>query len=112
MKNIDAIIYTKNLFDDLDKNEMFNPENDLFLDRELLYVEVLKIADKNITEYDDPALSEDELIIAIQKVRENDLKLEIRSMVEKGELNIIGISEDGEMLYALNEDFKPELKKV
>jgi hypothetical protein len=110
MENIDAIIYTKNLIKDLESDDFFSLI-DPFVEKDPLYDEILKLADENITTFDDPTLTSGQLSTAIDNVRRKSIAETFEDLVETGLINMEGVNKDGDFLYSLNEETKEIFKK-
>ena len=106
MKNIDALIYTNGLVNELEKNGFFSPNTDPFMEKDLLHVEILKLATENFKEYGDPMLSEEQFDLALTEVRKKTILETFDDLVNDGFLDIDGIDKDGEFLYTINKNKK------
>lgn len=103
MKNIDALIYTKNVINILVESGFFN-DIDPFVEEEPLYNEILSVANQNIIDFEDPTLSDVQFKAAISDVRLRAISETFDGLVDKGKLKIDGIDKNGDFLYAINEN--------
>jgi hypothetical protein len=110
MENIDAIIYTKNLIQELENDDFFSLI-DPFVEKEPLYNEILKMANENVTIFDEPTITGGQLSMAIDAVRRRSIAEAFDDLVEDGLINMDGLNKDGEFLYSLNDETREFLKK-
>ena len=102
MDNIDALIYTKKFIEELDKEGLFN-EEDPFLDREILYKEILKVATSNVLELGEPTLEFEQFDEALMSTRKTAIAETFDDLINDGMLQMSGLNKDGEFLYSLSE---------
>jgi hypothetical protein len=102
MDNTDAIIYTKIFIDGLDKEGLFN-ERDPFLDKDILYDEILKMAEFNIIELGEPTLEIEQFDKALENTRKIAITETFDDLINDGMLQMSGLNKDGEFLYSLSE---------
>ena len=107
MDNTDAIIYTKNFIDGLDKEGLFS-EEDPFLDKDILYDEILKLATSNIIELGDPTLNFEQFDEVVKSTRKIAVVETFDDLINDGMLQMSGLNKDGEFLYShyLNHQMK------
>jgi hypothetical protein len=110
MENIDAIIYTKNLIQELENDDFFSLI-DPFVEKEPLHDAILKFANENIITFGDPTITGGQLSTAINEVRLKAISETFEDLVEDGLINMEGVNKDGEFLYSLNDDTKEIFKK-
>ena len=99
MDNTDAIIYTKNFIDGLDKEGLFS-EEDPFLDKDILYDEILKLATSNIIELGDPTLNFEQFDEVVKSTRKIAVVETFDDLINDG---MSGLNKDGEFLYSLSQ---------
>lgn len=102
MDNIDALIYTKKFIEELDKEGLFN-EEDPFLEREILYKEILKVATSNMVELGEPTLEFEQFDEALTSTRKIAIAETFDDLINDGMLQMSGLNKDGEFLYSLSE---------
>ena len=102
MDNTDAIIYTKNFIDGLDKEGLFS-EEDPFLDKDILYDEILKLATSNIIELGDPTLNFEQFDEVVKSTRKIAVVETFDDLINDGMLQMSGLNKDCEFLYSLSQ---------
>ena len=112
MNNVDAIIYAKTLTNELEISGLFDPEVDLFLDKEFTYDEILKTAEENIKSSGAPDMSDEQLDEAIIEGRKKCFDDTYSGLIEKGILNVKAMDKNGEFICGLNNDIRMEIKKI
>ncbi len=112
MDNIDAIIYSKYFIKELDSStDFFDEDQNPFIDKELLYEEILKVSTKNTLEFNEPKLTEEQFIASVDNVRLAVITKTLQDLVEKGMVDITAMNPDGEFLYSINQEYKKILNK-
>jgi hypothetical protein len=101
MCNVDAIIYTKNLINELAEKNVFG-EHDVFLEKDVLYDKVLEIVKNNALLSGKPTINNDEINEAIRLTRRSELVSTFDKMISKGVIIGCGIDKDGNVLYKSN----------
>ena len=101
MNNVEAILYTKKLTTILDKEGLFQPEVDIFLDKQLLYEEMLPMAEENMIKNGIPDLSDAQFDMAIEISRGKCFDNTTQSLFQKGLLELKSIDGDGEIISGL-----------
>jgi len=110
MENIDALIYTNQIMTELDQVGFFT-NKDPFLERDIFRDEVYNLTCHNITQNDNPMLTEDQFDQAINQTRKRSISNTFDELIDDGFLQLDGMDKDGEFLYGLTESAKIEEKK-
>jgi hypothetical protein len=99
---MDIITYTKKIIESLNEDNFFEQP---FMDPDVLSLEILKIASSNIENgLAEPKLTESQLMEAIEKTKTIVVDKTLNELLDKDLVKIIGMNENGELLYSLNQE--------
>lgn len=97
---MDVLIYTKKIIESLNEENFFEQP---FMDPDVLSLEILRIVTSNVENgVVDPKLTESQLREAIENTKKNIIDKTLNELLEKDLIKIIGMDENGELLYSLN----------
>jgi hypothetical protein len=103
MNDIDTIIYVKKMMAHLTSEDFFSERNP-FMDEELFYEAVLSIANENVSNGLEPILSQAQFMEAINQVKSQIVSKTLDELIDKDLVNIVGVDDDGNLLYTINPD--------
>ena len=92
-------LYVAEMFETLLEKNFFTEDNP-FLDTKIFGKIIKEIATENYMETGDPALSDIQLLDAIEKTTKTALQETLDDMLVQGKIEISGINEHGEFLYS------------
>jgi hypothetical protein len=99
---MDIITYTKKIIESLNENNFFDQP---FMDPDVLSLEILKIVSSNIENgLVEPKLTESQFREAIEKTKTIIVDKTLNELLDKDLVKIIGMNENGELLYSLNQE--------
>lgn len=103
MNNIDSILFTKTFISELKTEGFFNEDDNLFIDEELLYNEVLKHSNENMIQHENPEITVEQFSESIKVVQKIIIQETIDGLIEKGLVEPTAVDNDGEFLYSLSD---------
>jgi hypothetical protein len=103
MNDIDTVIYVKKMMAHLKADNFFSDINP-FMDEQLLYEAVLAIATENVNNGLVPQLNQTQFMEAINQVKTQIVSKTLDELIDKDLVNIVGVDDDGNLLYTINPD--------
>ena len=102
MDNLEIVEYTKNIIESLNEDNFFEQP---FMDPDVLSLEILKIVSSNIENgLAEPKLTESQFREAVEKTKTIVVDKTLNELLDKDLVKIIGMNENGELLYSLNQE--------
>lgn len=99
---MDIITYTKKIIESLNEDNFFDQP---FMDPDVLSLEILKIVSSNIENgLAEPKLTESQFREAIEKTKTIIVDKTLNELLDKDLIKIMGMNENGELLYTLNQE--------
>jgi hypothetical protein len=111
MNNIDSILFTKDIISTLSVDGFFNEEENPFMDKALLYEEILRRSTDNALLYETPEITEEQFEECVKAVQRVVIKETIDELVEKGLIKPTALDNEGDFIYSLNEGVKIKNEK-
>lgn len=102
MNNLEVITYIRNIIESLDEENFFEQP---FMDPEVLSDEILKMVKINIENgFTEPKLTESQFEQVIKNTKTIVVDKTLDELLHKDLVKIIGMNDDGELLYSLNQE--------
>ena len=112
MYNVDAIIYTKNVINELDNDGFFDPSVDIFLVKDFFYEVLIELVDLAYKETGVLEVTESQLEEAIIKSRGDCFDNIIENLLDKQLIGYSGVMPDGDVIIGLNKEVKIKEKNI
>ena len=102
MNNLEVITYIRKIIESLDEENFFEEP---FMDPEVLSDEILKMVKINIENgFTEPKLTESQFEQVIKNTKTIVVDKTLDELLHKDLVKIIGMNDDGELLYTLNKE--------
>lgn len=112
VNNVDVVIYVSNVISDLNEEQFFDESVNPLMDLDIFRDKLMEIANKNQIEYGDPTLDVIQFETLIIDTRKAVIEDTVSSLYKKELLEVVGINDSGEMLYAPSQKAKELLGDI
>jgi hypothetical protein len=112
VNNVDVAIYVSNLITDLNEEQFFDENVNPLMDLNIFRDKLTEIATKNLKEHGDLTLDVIQFETLIIETRKAVIQDTVSSLYKKELLDVVGINEGGEMLYAPSQKAKTLLGDI
>jgi hypothetical protein len=100
MQNIDIIIYAKNLIQELDNDGFFIPNINPMMEKDIFENHLFVFCEENMKQLGEPTVDEEQLEEVINRTTHDVILATINSLYDKGLIDIVGMDESGDCIYA------------
>lgn len=104
MEEFDVLQYADKWIEGLTEDNFFCEEN-VFMEKDLLRLEIIKAVELNITEDKDPFLTDDQFMVAVENAFKQSVDDTFDSLISKGLIDIAGMDNEDKFVYKLSKKF-------
>lgn len=109
--NVDVIIYLNNLIKDLKEEDFFDETVNPLMDEDIFRKHAAIYCIENLTEFKDPTLDTLQFEKIIFETHSEVIQETVNSLYKKELLEVVGMNQDGHVLYAPSKKAKEIFQK-